>query len=1375
MLGDLFQIIAMWSILYAQSILSKLHEVSLMKHRRYLHIESLEARLTPAVWYVDDDAVGSGIGTLAQPFATIQQAANVAVAGDTVFIRAGTYRETVTVPNSGTAAQPITFTNYNNEHVVINGTDRVTGWSLVAGNVYKAPMSWNYDGTNNQANQVFSNGSMLNLARWPTEANRDLVRNPYEAVADNITGLVIQGASPGANITIHDADFNEPAGRWVGAKIWVNLARNGFDGQGQTGTVVAHSGNTITVSGIDNRGGDQPWGIGPGTEYYLFAPTTASLVASGGIAAAIDPGEWFYDAAAGQLYVHTLDGSAPTNIEAKRRTYGFVLDGRSHITIRGLHFHATSLTTDLQANERWGTATTHSWGPNGVAPSSNVILDNNYFRYVSHFTDQTGNYQMQWQQQSGVILSGSNHQFINNTVQYSAGSGLSVIGRNSYIYNNVFRDLNYSASEAGAVNFGRAYAPGLAVSEDHVFAYNTVFNTPQQGVNIRALVNTGNSPNDIRARIHHNIIHDVMLRSGDSGAIDTYGRGGGYTRIDHNIIYNVHDQIGVGIYMDFNWHYLIDHNLIFETTYPILLNWQPSSVTDTGSPDSKIYVYNNTALTWSDERLGIENGFANYVNGGNITAGNIMSNGSNVGGTQVANTILTSSSPSPFVDVATANYQLASGSNASVDTGVPAGPSYPGLVHDTLIGLPDRGAFERGMPAWSAGSSLRPSLAVPTNLAATRTSATSTSLTWTNNAVGHSHNEIWRSETNGLTWELIARLPATSTSFTDVGLFPRDFLYRVRADYSPFSNTVASKYRRAGIPVVAGTFDGWSGSPLTTFNYGSGIGVGGTSPGSWLRFNQVDFGPTGSITQVQATFRSGAAGSKITFRTGSLTGPIIAEITSTNGTWSLQTTSASVTPIGGVHDLFLVFSDWGTANLQEFLFLPALLPANTAPNAPTNLTLSAPTHTQVSISWTPTPGATGQVLERGTTADNFSVLATFNGSTSSFVDTGVQSGTRYLYRIRAIRDSRTSQFTTASVTVANEPPPTVPPTVPPTAPPTTPAPRPDAYRLVAAAGGSSVALFRPSDGRLTEVGRVTPFPNVPGVVRAAVGDFDGDGIADVVYATGPGGGDLLRLISGATGRDLLLTQTFSAYPGEPFGPIGMFVAAGDFDGDGRAEIVVSPDQGGGARVQVFQFQAGQLIQRANFFGIDDPAFRGGARISLGDIDGDGTTDLVVAAGFGGGPRIAIYSGRGLFSSSVPPKLVADFFAFEQTLRNGTYVAVGDITGDGKADLVFGGGPGGGPRVLIVDAARLLAYGTSAVEQSFGNFFAFDSSARGGVRISVKDLDGDARLDLIAATGDLAVGRIATYRSVYLTAPEPLAEELLEPFGSSLLTDGIFVG
>src|SRR5262245_48229878 len=88
-------------------------------------------------YYVATTGSDGNPGTLGQPFQTIQKAASVMVAGDTAYIRAGTYRETVTPARSGTQMAPITFQPYDGESVTISGADRIpeSSWTISSGNI----------------------------------------------------------------------------------------------------------------------------------------------------------------------------------------------------------------------------------------------------------------------------------------------------------------------------------------------------------------------------------------------------------------------------------------------------------------------------------------------------------------------------------------------------------------------------------------------------------------------------------------------------------------------------------------------------------------------------------------------------------------------------------------------------------------------------------------------------------------------------------------------------------------------------------------------------------------------------------------------------------------------------------------------------------------------------------------------------------------------------------------------------------------------------------------------------------------------------------------------------------------------------------------
>jgi FG-GAP repeat len=152
-------------------------------------------------------------------------------------------------------------------------------------------------------------------------------------------------------------------------------------------------------------------------------------------------------------------------------------------------------------------------------------------------------------------------------------------------------------------------------------------------------------------------------------------------------------------------------------------------------------------------------------------------------------------------------------------------------------------------------------------------------------------------------------------------------------------------------------------------------------------------------------------------------------------------------------------------------------------------------------------------------------------------------------------------------------------------------------------------------------------PGFTGGVRVAVGDVNGDGRLDIVTGPGPGGGPHVRVFSGAALPALVELTGFYAFT--PAFTGGVYVAAGDVNGDGAAELIVGADAGGGPHVRVFG-EAGlpALVERASFFAYA-PTFTGGVRVSVGNVNGTGLLDIVTGPGPGGGPHVRAFTGGGV--------------------------------------------------------------------------------------------------------------------------------------------------
>jgi Right handed beta helix region len=607
--------------------------------------------------------------TLATAFLTIQKAASVAVAGDTVYVRTGTYRETVTPAHSGTAGAPITFARYLNEQPVVSGANLLSGWSLDAGSVYKATMSTDLG---RGYNQVFVDGQMLMEAQQPYTSFANLLNpNGYTA-----TGISVAGTT----VTVTSSSLTQAAGYWVGATI----VFDGRWGANRAGSVQTFSAETavVTSSAVGSLVAtfDHPYDRVPVAPipFYLF----------GGVRAMLDTaGEWVR--ASGNLYLWTLTSDNPTRhtVEVKARSVGFNLNGKSYLTISGINLFAANVTTD--------------------AHSTHNIIDQATITYVSHamLVDEvgtpgggTGDPGNSHADDTGIVLTGASNTLQNSRITFSSGNGVTLWGgSNQVVFNNLIHDVAYSGQGA-AVGFGLQPSDGGVINAGAQVTYNIIYRCTRMCIELTPAVG---------GAILHNDVSFAMQRSRDGGAIyAALTTDAQQLQVGYNLVHDLPDRSGdacsypiAGIYLDESeGNIIVHHNILWNIDCGLVGGILPGV-----TPAGPIRYYNNTVVSIrvDGSEILLPSGYATtlYEFRNNIFDRPMVWGDQT--GTATSNNLLPGTNPQ-FISAAAHDYTILTTSPAR-DRGAVLPPWTNGFVGTA----PDIGAREFGDPfPWTAGANL---------------------------------------------------------------------------------------------------------------------------------------------------------------------------------------------------------------------------------------------------------------------------------------------------------------------------------------------------------------------------------------------------------------------------------------------------------------------------------------------------------------------------------------------------------------------------------------------------------------------------------------------------------------------------------------------
>lgn len=307
-------------------------------------ITLLASGLSAAEYFVAPDGKDSSQGSVGAPFKTFKKAVKKMKPGDTCFIRAGRYHETIKLKGLWESVDaPIIFKAYPNEKVVIDGTEPINSpWEKYKGNIYRTKIKkdiW----------QLFVGDKMMMPARWPNARLDD--------------GSVWEQDKNWAHGS-KNSEFGKMATRTEEGRH--DLAKTNLDFTGamavlNIGKWQTHSRKVLSHKAGDNEftyQADNPvlkdktfWdnGYWEQTQRYYLECHLNCLDSEG---------EWYFDPKSKDLYLWAPGGGVPQNVRGQTMTYGFDADNVSYVVLKGLDFFAC---TFKFRNAEHCTIADHNW------------------------------------------------------------------------------------------------------------------------------------------------------------------------------------------------------------------------------------------------------------------------------------------------------------------------------------------------------------------------------------------------------------------------------------------------------------------------------------------------------------------------------------------------------------------------------------------------------------------------------------------------------------------------------------------------------------------------------------------------------------------------------------------------------------------------------------------------------------------------------------------------------------------------------------------------------------------------------------------------------------------------------------------------------
>lgn len=526
-----------------------------------------------------DAASDENNGSALAPFKTLAKAGSVAKAGDTVIIREGVYRETLTPLNDGTASSPITFKAAEDEHVVITAADPLGGFAHYKDNIYVSKMKWDLG---LGRNQLFIGEEAMVEAKYPNGPDWR-----QEGMSDQWTerGDMYAALGPVGTIQSDTLLNQDEENYWQGA-TYVGVSSLGY--VLSSGTVKSSKKGELTLENMSRNWwwpSDRAWNWNYGCVI-------------GHINALDIEKEWVKQ----DDYVYMIfpNGFDPlsTTVEAKARQLVIDISDRKYINIEGI----TTVGGSAKMNN-----------------SEMCMLNGMNMKYISHFTlsndqkdgyidypyDPSGKNGAPQRGEVGLYIGGTDNILVNSHLDHSAGAGIYGVGLYTYIENNVINDCGYMGSYVSGINFNTVKTDSKTKARGGYAIYNnTVYNCGRSCLNISIMEGDHSNAPYLPMEIAYNDFHDGILCTLDTGILynyyDNLGLDKKKTELHHNFVYTTTTEtdsnpFSMAIYHDGGSAGTETYNnLAFNTKEGTKYSHRPIYVQEYFGSQANQQVYNNS-------------------------------------------------------------------------------------------------------------------------------------------------------------------------------------------------------------------------------------------------------------------------------------------------------------------------------------------------------------------------------------------------------------------------------------------------------------------------------------------------------------------------------------------------------------------------------------------------------------------------------------------------------------------------------------------------------------------------------------------------------------------------------------------------------------